>query len=233
MQIETEIKGAIEGYIGSDKFKEHISNQAEKMVNEAVSNCFRSYGDISKNIETAVKEALAFDVKDLGLTGYGKFLSEIVADTLKKAMIDEKVQEKVNKRIADITRVAPKEIVLDDLKRAILKEVTSNSCSCEEIDLDELLECNTISDYCTFEVEANDQYDWITLYIDERPSKLERNCEYEITCYKSGRMHIKMSGREASMKELAFDFHHGFRDYLYSLFLADTKIDYQSVADYL
>jgi hypothetical protein len=229
MEIERELKGAIESYIGSDKFKEHIANQAEKMVNEAVSNCFRSYGDIGKNIEAAVKEALAFDVKELGLAGYGKFIGEIVTQSLKKAIIDEKVQEKIEARIREITRVAPKVITYDDLKKAVIKHIVKDNLSCGE-DFDE--EYHSINDLCTFTMERNGSF--IRIYIDSKPDTNINNCNYYLSIYEgTGSISIKIMGEQLNAVDKITAWHFGFDDYLHGLFLSDTKADFKSFEEEL
>ena len=229
MEIEKELKGAIESYIGSDKFKEHIANQAEKMVNEAVSNCFRSYGDIGKNIEEAVKEALAFNVKELGLTGYGKFIGEIVTQSLKKAMIDEKVQEKIEARISEITRVAPAVITYDDLKKAVIKHIVEDKLTCGG-DFDE--EYHNINDLCTFKMELGDSF--LRIYIDSKPDQYENKCDYYLSIYKkNGAMSIKIRDNQFNAVDKITTWHFGFDDYLHGLFLSDTKADFKSFEEEL
>lgn len=232
MEIEVAIHEAIKGYIESDKFKEVIKKQAEEMVDDAVKSCIRSYGGMSEDIKIAVKEAFKFDVEELGLNGYNKFICDVVKQSIEAKMIAEPIQNEINKIIDEVTAPMEKTIKFDEILKKLL--VTVDSDFEHYRSLEGYLEDHSFRDYCTVIIEQpeDDRYDWINIYLSECKNKDRWTCEFALCVHKSFTS-FKINGRDLTPREkLCSPYMNELEKLMYKMFLNEVHVDRESIKEW-
>lgn len=230
MDIQGAIKTEIDNYIGSKKFNEMVKQQAETMVDEAVKSCFRGYNGLSEDIENAVKESFSFDIKELGLSVYSKVICDIVKTSLEAKMIGEPIQEEINKVINEITAPMGKTIKFDE----ILKKLILTNYDFDHYEtIDEFFIDHSFSDYFTVIIERpsgnSDIYDWIEIYMSEKPRIEKYDCEFRLFVHKDFTS-LKINGRDIKPHQKLFSsYMNPLEKLMYKMFLNNVHIDRLSV----
>lgn len=143
------INKAVAEVMTPDFVKDQVATRVQKLVVEAVDNALRSYSDIGKQIQEAVKASL--QVNDLNLPSYGLLVTGMIEKQVKDhagALIDARLAEDIR----ELLNIAPAEIKLSEIARQMIKERTGG--------LDDYGEVITVV------VEHND-YGSTWLYLDE------------------------------------------------------------------
>lgn len=228
MNINTEIEKATQEYLESDKLKEHIQAKAEKMVNELIDDSFGYFGGIKKQVEETIKDELKINTKELGISGFNKFITEIVKDKLDKSIRTE-AKEKISKEMEKLLTPIDKVISIQKLKEVLFKEAgVSGFDVCGDPSLDDLADAGYYEDdLFTFIIEANDNpsYEWVDIYMDPRTNRDKHECQYNITVHKKFSS-FRINERKIEAKDKVFGYSSGLEDFMYTMFLNESTIDY-------
>lgn len=98
--------------------KTQVATRVEKLVVEAVDDALRSYSDIGKQIEAAVKASL--QVNDLNLPSYGLLVTGMIEKQVKDhagALIDARLAEDIR----ELLSIAPAEIKLSEIAKDMIE----------------------------------------------------------------------------------------------------------------
>ncbi|MED5545677.1 MAG: hypothetical protein VYD90_10540 [Pseudomonadota bacterium] len=112
------IDAAVAATLTPDFIEKQITSRVEKLITNVIDDSMRSYGDLGKQIEAAVKQALR--VADLNLPSYGALVTQILEREIKaKAanLIEGQLVEDVDRLLA----LAPKEIKLSKIAEMMIE----------------------------------------------------------------------------------------------------------------
>lgn len=213
MNIATEFQSTIiaeiERQARSENIQQLIAKKVGDVMTEAISSAFRSYGDVGKQIETAVKGSLLISDK-LDLPSYGVMVL---------ALLRQKLDERVNGMIADrldaemneILSIAPKELKFSELVEAIVKHASENMH-------DRYGTCIT----CI--VEEDEKYSWLNVWLDEQENQGKRDCEIRFTVSKEGSiLSIEMNGKDPK-KNVRMGSMWGYQKMIFGAYCCGSKI---------
>ena len=235
MNINTEIEKATQEYLESEKLKEHIKTKAETMVNELIDDSFGYFGGIKKSVEEAINDEIKINVKELGLSGFNKFITEIVKDKINNSMRVE-ASAKISSEIDKILNPMEKLITIEKLKEELFAEAgTYDLDVCGDPTLRDLQEMNyDEDDIFTFIVDepSEDRYNWVTIRMDAEINKSNYECKYEITVHEDF-CTFKIHNQPLQAKDKVFGYKHDVEDLMYSMFLNDSVIDLVEARKYV
>lgn len=224
--LNTQIVQATEEYLQSDKLKEYINSQAEKMINEAVREAFSWSGNVKKQIDDVVKNQLSINIKELGISGHNKFITEVVQDKLHQFLRSD-VETEITKTLNDMLEPIEKVVSIEKLKKKLF-EASDKECvdSCCD-DIDYILENYDEDDLYTFIVDVNSKYEWVDIYLDKEPNKSEYDCEFKLCVHKTFTT-FKQNDREMKAKDkLMNPYQFDIEKFIYQMFLAGSTISYE------
>lgn len=225
--LNTQIVQATEEYLQSDKLKEYINSQAEKMVNEAVKEAFSWSGNVRKQIDDVVKNQLSINIKELGIHGHNKFITEVVQDKLHQFLRSD-VEAEITKTLNDMLEPIEKIVSIQKLKEKLFeaseKECVPECCD----DMDYILENYDEDDLYTFIVNIpSGNYNWVDIYLDAEPNKSDYECEFKI-CVHETFTTFKQNDREMKAKDkLMNPYKFDIEKFIYQMFLAGSTINYE------
>ncbi|WP_108062657.1 hypothetical protein [Poseidonibacter lekithochrous] len=228
--LNSQLVEATENYLKSDKLKEVIEAQAEKMVNEVVSEAFRWSGNVRKQVEEFAKNELSINTKELGIQGQNKFITEVVGKKLKQ-YIREDTEKLITKQLDDILKPIEKVVSIDTLKKKLFEAADTNDFGCG--DMDYVLENVDEDEIYTFIVEEpGGMHEWVTLYFDKEPNKETYECEFELTVHKTNTS-FKIKQREIKATDKVMNpYIWDIEDFVYCMFLNDSTINYEEAKAY-
>ena len=101
--LQTLLAERVTAYAQSDRPRELIDAGIDKMFKDVVDDAFRSYGDFSKAIKEAVKQALPANVSDMfELTRYNSLIANALRTRWEQAALSSLVVEQANQSIDEI-----------------------------------------------------------------------------------------------------------------------------------
>jgi len=216
-------------YLKSDKLKKYIEKQTENMINESIKDALGWNGKIKKQVDEAIKQELHINMKELGIAGHNKFITEIIAKKFKQYLRTE-AAEKINKSIDKILDIKEKDIKIEEFIK-VLRSFSSERNSCDCIDSEDYDEYIDIDDEVTFIVEKDITYKWINIYCDTRPNISEYNCEFQLIVHENFTS-FKIKGIDFKATDVMLDYQFDFEDYLYQLFLNNCHLNYDDLFKY-
>ena len=232
--LNQQLVSATESYLKSDKLREVIEAQAEKMINDVVSESFRWSGNIRKQVEEVIKNELSINTKKLGIEGQNKFITEVVSKKLKQ-YVREDTEKLISEQLDNILKPIEKVVSMDTLVGKLLDAADTSEamCGCDP-DIDYIKENFDLSDFFTLIAEEpSGNYDWVTLYFDKEPNKSSYECEFELTVHKQ-RTTFKVREREIKATDKIMNpFIWDIEDFIYCMFLNGSTIDYEDAKTYL
>lgn len=226
MNINEQVQQATQEYLVSDKLKEHITAQAEKMVNDVVSSAF-SWGVINDQIKAAIKEQIVLDTSKLGLNGISNLIVATVDEALQRNVADT-VREKITKKIEEMTNPLPKVVPMRMLKEKLLSETVESFDICGDMELDMLDGEHGYyeSDAFTFIVEAYKDR-WVTVYFDTAANVDIHQCKFQITVYSAtASQTFKINGREPNKRDAIYGYTWEVENFLMQMYMNDCTMDY-------
>lgn len=134
MNINDEIEKATQAYLESDKLKEHIQAKAEKMINELVDDSFGYFGGIKKTVEEAMKNEIHINIKELGLSGFNTFITDVIKEKLNKSMRAE-AEKRIGEEMEKILTPIDKVVSIQTLKEELLAAAETYSLDIYEGDV--------------------------------------------------------------------------------------------------
>lgn len=227
--LNQQLISATENYLNSDKLKEVIEKQAEEMVNDVVKDAFRWSGNLRKQIEDVVKNELSINIKELGISGHNKFITEIVQSKLHQFLrsdVEAEITKSLEKMLKPIEKVVSIKQLKEELFEASEKECVEYG---DKDDMDYVLENYDEDDLYTFIVEhpGSDRYEWVTLYLDKEPNRELFECEFCLTVHKNYTT-FKQRDREIRAKDkLMNPYKWDIENLIYQMFLAGSTINYE------
>jgi hypothetical protein len=230
MNINDEIEKATQAYLESDKLKEHIQVKAEKMINELVDDSFGYFGGIKKTVEEAMKDEIHINIKELGLSGFNTFITDVIKEKLNKSMRAE-AEKRIGEEMEKILTPIDKVVSIQTLKEELLAAADTHDLFCgNDVTLD-MLDGNGgygENDVFTllFNKPDNDKYKWVTIYVDTEPNKKEYECEYVLSVHKNFTS-FKQQSREIKATDKVMNRDYGFEDFIYRMYLNGSTIDYE------
>lgn len=233
MDINKEMQKATQEYLESDKLKKHIQEQAEQMVNKLIDDSFGYFGGIKEQVKEAIEDELKINVKELGIGGFNKFITDVVKKQL-DISVKEETEKKITAELEKILTPIEKKVSITKLKEALLDDAyTYDLDICGDVTLDRLDGESGYyeDDVFTFIIEKNGVHDWVDIYLDSRPKKKNYECEWNITVHKNL---CSFRHRERGFKatDKAFGYMGEIEALIYNMYLNDSIIDYQDVVDH-
>lgn len=224
--LNTQIVQATEEYLQSDKLKEYINSQAEKMVNEAVKEAFSWSGNVKKQIDDVIKNQLSINIQELGIHGHNKFITEVVQDKLHQ-FLRRDVETEITKTLNDMLEPVEKIVSIQKLKEKLF-EASEKECVDENCDdIDYVLENYDEDDLYIFIVEVNSNHRWVDIYLDAEPNKSKYDCEFKL-CVHETFTTFKQDDREIKAKDkLMNPYKFDIENFIYQMFLAGSTINYE------
>lgn len=116
--IEDVAGKAVKEMIASGKVEELIKLNIEKSISSAISSQFQSYGDLTKTIETAMKEGLKIDTSEIPFDSYNAQMLVAIKERL-GSMFAGNAYEHFLSQIDDLLGTPPKEIECGDFLEKI------------------------------------------------------------------------------------------------------------------
>lgn len=225
--LNTQIIKATEDYLKSDKLKEHIEAQAEKMVNEAVREAFSWSGNVRKQIEDIVKNELSINMEDLNISGHNKFITEVIQKQLHQVLRSD-VEAEITKSLESMLKPVEKVVSIQKLKEELFKASDKDGIDTCSDDMDYILENCDEDDIYTFIVEhPGGNYKWVDIYLDSEPNKSKYECEFKL-CVHETFTTFKQNDREITAKDkLMSPYKWDIEKLIYQMFLAGSTINYE------
>lgn len=211
--LEQHITDAVRKLVTEGKMAAMVETHVAKMLDSILADALRSYGDIGKQIQEAVKTAIAIDPTALGLEGYNLTVLAIVKQKL-EAEIHRVGVEKLSKDMDELLGTnAPAEIKLSKLIEEF-KEWAGHEHGAD--------------DQCTIIFEKSSYHSrW--LYLDKDRGKKWTECRFSMlipdgddTVGKAPSI-FKFEGRDPKQTILLGKLY-GFEKTLFQMYAAGTKI---------
>ena len=217
--LEQHVTDAVRELVTSGKLKVMVEAHVAKMLDSILGDALRSYGDIGKQIEAAVKQALAIDPAQLGLTGYNLTVLAIVKQKL-DAAIEKVGVEKLSKDMDELLGTnAPVEIKLSKLIEEFKEWAAGQSGT---------------GSRCTIIFEES-SYGSRWLYLDKDARKGMYECQFSMlisdkdgaggTCTTNGTVPIicRIEGRDPKQTFIMGKLY-GFERTLFQMYAAGTRV---------
>lgn len=123
--LEQLLHQQISTFVESDKPKEIIDEHVEKMFKSVIDNAFRTYGDMGKAVEEAIKAAMPGNIGDMmGLTRYNNLVANAIREKWEgsgvAADMVRRAQESVEEVLKDFE--IPEAISLKELLEAFIED---------------------------------------------------------------------------------------------------------------
>ena len=150
-----------------EKLPELVEVKVTKMVDDILSDIFRSYSDTAKQIKEKIEEQLDVSLVQFELQDYNTMVSKAVASQLKKDIDLKPIKEMVRSIVGKTTE---KQIKVSDLAERV-KELAMN----EEYGFESNYEGKI-----SFHIEVNYKHKWTTINIDLEADKRPKECAIEI-----------------------------------------------------
>lgn len=217
--LEQHVTDAVRKLVTDGKLAAMVESHVSKMLDSILADALRSYGDIGKQIQEAVKTAIAIDPAALGLHGYNQTVLAIV-----KQKLDAEIQrvgiEKLSKDMDELLGTnAPAAIKLSKLIEEF-KEWAAHE--------------HGTSDRCTIIFEES-CYVSRWLYLDKEHGKKTYECQFSMlipdkdgaggTCATTGATPsiCRIKGRDPK-QTFVLGTLYGFEKTLFQMYAAGTKI---------
>ena len=145
-QIQEIVNLKVQAMIDENIIQKTIEDNVEKAISEAISNQFRSYGSITKQIEEAIEQGLNINVKNMPFEVYNQQMLVAVKTQLGNLFASEasdKFLSEINKTLAP----APTEMSIKELVESIAKFWKT----------DEPWDASDLDDYATVEISERDR----------------------------------------------------------------------------
>lgn len=210
--------------IQSGALEQAIGKYADKLIDDAASDVFRSYGDIGKALKEQFAKAIMPQLDSIAdLPTY----HEYVTNRLKLAtqqFYDNRLATVLDAELKDLLTEIPEKITLSWLIEKVIKERRSDEDDYEgEITL-------------LIETEERSWGSWVNIYIDKSEGVSKRDCEFDLhlSRNKESSMYdligLRISGREAG-KQLSMGRKYGFEKILFNIYAMKGQIELDEETD--
>lgn len=189
----------------TDEIKEYVANKVKSTIKDSIDYQFSNWKRNDKDneayvtIDTAVREAIGLNLKELKLPEFQTMLINTINASLLSTISDE-AKENLEKNISKLLIADKKEYSLNELFYDFLDdndllseyqeyyddefnaEYCDTTFKAEDIDLSGLLNC----DIFDIKLTRNQKYsDWIYIEFGEKSTKYSKSDDYRISLYRS------------------------------------------------
>jgi hypothetical protein len=205
--LATFILAEVQRQTSEEALRKIVETKIGECVKSAVDSAMRSYGNVGKQIEKAVENSLSIGDR-VDVPAYGVMVMNVL-----RAKMDEVLGEHINKHLAnemaDILKIAPKELKLSDVVEAMIKE----------IDVGE-----RYGTHITLIAEASENVDgYWHVYLDEEENTRKYDCEVQIAIDGNGKIYsLKCGGRDAKGTIIMGPLH-GYQKMIFSAYACGSK----------
>lgn len=154
----TIVHEAVDAACTEAKIREKVDARIEGLVEDVIRDQLRSYSDIGKAIETALKESL--QVKNLDLPSYGEMVTTLLRKQI-EAAVSPVIAGQLATDMEGILGLAPKEIKLSELVEWMMQ----NSSRYEDGEHGDLVTC----------IVGDNSYGSTWVYLDDREHYSKRD----------------------------------------------------------
>lgn len=189
--------------------RDHVEKKIGAAVSSAVDGAFRSYGDVGKQIEKAVTNSLAIGDR-LDVPAYGNMVMAVL-----RAKMDEVLGELVNERLAkemsEILSLAPKEVKLSEVVKAMVAAI-------------ELSERYGTSVTCLVE-ESESVQGYFNIYLDPEDGKDKRRyeCAVQLGVDRDGRIYSLSIDRKDAKTTVVMGAYDAFKKMVFAAYCSGSK----------
>lgn len=162
MNINEEIQKATDNFI-AEKLPQLIQEKVGKMLDDILSDTFKSWSNIGKQIKDKIEENLDVNLQEYDLIDYNALISKSINDRL-VGIINENSIQPINELVNETVGFLKKK----NFKLSEIHELVINSSMQE-------YEEETESEISFF-AERNDKHKWITVSIDTDKDVSQEDC---------------------------------------------------------
>lgn len=143
-----------------------ISKYVDKLIDDAASDCLRSYSDVGKALKEQFSKAIMPQLKDISdLPTY----HEYVTNRLKLAtqqFYDNRLAAVLDKELSELLQEVPEKITLSWLVQQVMKDAKDDEYEGE----------------ITLIIDIDNSYGsvWAHIYLDENADTAKRDCKYDL-----------------------------------------------------
>lgn len=209
----------LEQRIQSGALEQAIGKYVDKLIDDAASDCLKSYGEVGKAIKEQFAKAIMPNLKDISdLPTY----HEYVTNRLKLAVsgfYENKLASVVDEELKDLMSEVPDSITLSWLVKKLVDYCRDNSDG--EYEGDITLIIRKMWDWC------DTSY---AVFLDAEPGKSERDCDYDLHLSKdkeSGKwnlLDLRVDGKKAGEK-ICIGNLYNFDKILFNVYAMKGQID--------
>ncbi|MGI2045973.1 hypothetical protein [Shewanella oncorhynchi] len=209
--------------IQSGALEQAIGKYADKLIDDAASDVFRSYGDIGKALKEQFAKAIMPQIDSIAdLPTYHEF----VTNRLKLAtqqFYDNRLATVLDAELKDLLSELPEQITLSWLVEKVIAESREYNDDYEgEI---------------TLIIEEDNKYgNFAYIYLDKESDRSKRDCEYDIHLRQdkeSGKWEIiglRINGHKSG-DQLSMGRQHGFEKILFNIYAMKGHIEFDEGVD--
>jgi|GEM_PF-1543851 len=206
-ELTSFIMAEVQRQTSQDAMRALVEKKIGECVKDAVERAMASYGNVGKQIRDAVETSLSIGDR-VDVPAYGTMVLAVL-----RAKMDEVLGEHINNHlaseIADILKIAPKELKLSDLVEAMI----------EDIDAGE-----RYGTHITLIAEASESVDgYWHVYLDEEEGRRKYDCAVQIAVDSNGKIYsLKCGGRDAKGTIIMGPLH-GYQKMIFSAYACGSK----------
>lgn len=208
--FQSAVIAEIERQAKADNIQKLIAQKVEAVMTESIASAFRSYGNVGKQIETAVQESLQINDR-LDLPRYGVMVMAVLRQKLDErcsALIADRLDAEMN----EILSIAPKELKFSALVEAVVKHAS-----------DDMAQRYGTTITCI--VEQNERYsDWTEVWLDDGEDVAKRDCEIRFTVSKDGTLLSCSLDHKDPKKTVRMGGMWGYQKMLFGAYCCGSKI---------
>lgn len=170
--------------INEGALEKAITEKVDRMIDDVVSDAFRSYGDIAKSMKAAITDSITPNLGELGrFPQYHNFVMRSL-ETAVTHFQNEKLQAVIDKEMKEIFSELPEELTLSWILEQIIDQVKSDDDDEREgYDL-------------TLFIDGDGSFTHI--YISKEELKSKYTCEYQIDIHNDEIYSVKVDGKDTS-----------------------------------
>lgn len=184
-----------------------IEQKIGSTIKAAVESAFRSFGDVGKQIEKAVTSALQIG-DTLDVPSYGNMVMALL-----RVKMDEVLAPLVNERLgaemAEILKLAPKEVKLSELVKTMIAE-------CDRQDR------WGSSVTCIVDESGTPGYRWI--YLDQDREKSKHSCEAQLGVDPDGKIYHLVIDRKDAKTTVVLGAYEAWKKQLFAAYCCGSKL---------
>jgi hypothetical protein len=179
MNINEEIQKVTDQFI-TEKLPELLGKKVEKMLDELLTDMFKSYGDIGKDVQQKIQKNLNINLERVNMVDYNHLIANAIANRLGE-LVNENSVEPIIKMVDEIVGfIEKKKINLSEIHTFFYERMVENAFSS--------------GGEFTFLVQHHFERKWYSIGIDQDKNKDIDSCDIQFSINESGRIFLFKSG---------------------------------------